>query len=74
MLKSRELALCAEGADRDEHADQEIGDADTEQRLQRISELRLARWSSAPYAPQDNTAPATNITHFMRSSSPFQSL
>jgi len=39
---SAEAALRRQRADRDEHADQEVGDAHAEQRLQRITELHAA--------------------------------
>ena len=38
-VEVRQPALRARGGHRHEHADQEVGDADAEQRLQRIAEL-----------------------------------
>ena len=59
-------ALRPEGDHRDDDADQEVGGTDAEQGFQRVAKLGLPKCRSAPYAPQDNTAPATKMIQPIR--------
>ena len=64
-VEPRQPALGRERGDRDDHADQEVGDPDAQQRLQRVPELRLSLVQQrAVHAPrQDRSGDEDDPNH-----------